>query len=73
MIDRYALPELRERAKKTPNKKTAEKLELKAQRLHKDVVKKILVQPRDPNKGEGVMKGEILKQPVKIIRASRTS
>lgn len=38
-----------------------------------DVVRKILVQPRDPNKGEGVMKGEILKSPVKIIRASRVS
>jgi peptidyl-prolyl cis-trans isomerase A (cyclophilin A) len=38
-----------------------------------DVVRKILVQPRDPNKGEGVMKGEILKAPVKITRASRVT
>jgi peptidyl-prolyl cis-trans isomerase A (cyclophilin A) len=38
-----------------------------------EVVKKILVMPRDPNKGEGVMKGEMLKAPVKILKVTRTS
>jgi peptidyl-prolyl cis-trans isomerase A (cyclophilin A) len=36
-----------------------------------DVVKKIIVLPTDPNRGEGAMKGEMLKAPVKITRASR--
>lgn len=36
-----------------------------------DVVKKILVMPRDPKKGEGVMKGEMLAKPVRIIRMTR--
>ena len=38
-----------------------------------DVVKRILVLPTDPNKGEGAMHGEILKQPVRIIRVSRAA
>ncbi len=36
-----------------------------------DVVKKIIVLPTDPNRGEGAMKGEMLKQPVRILKASR--
>lgn len=38
-----------------------------------DVVRKILVMPTDPKKGTGVMKGEILAKPVKIITARRVS
>lgn len=38
-----------------------------------DVVRKILVKPRDPNAGVGVMKGEMLKPPVKILSARRTT
>ena len=38
-----------------------------------DVVKKIIVLPTDPNRGEGAMKGEMLKAPVKIPRASRVA
>lgn len=38
-----------------------------------DVVKKIIVLPTDPNRGEGAMKGEMLKAPVKITRASRVT
>ena len=36
-----------------------------------EVVRKILVMPKDPNKGEGVMKGEMLVRPVKILTARR--
>lgn len=36
-----------------------------------DVVRKIIALPTDPNKGEGAMKGEILRQPVRITRVSR--
>lgn len=36
-----------------------------------EVVQKIIGLPVDPNRGEGAMKGEMLKTPVKIIRASR--
>jgi len=36
-----------------------------------DVVQKIIALPTDPTKGEGAMKGEMLKAPVKITRASR--
>ena len=36
-----------------------------------DVVQKIFEAPTDPNKGEGVMKGQFLDPPVKILRASR--
>ncbi len=36
-----------------------------------DVVKKIIVLPTDPNRGEGAMKGEMLRQPVRITRVSR--
>ncbi|TAJ68553.1 MAG: peptidylprolyl isomerase [Phenylobacterium sp.] len=36
-----------------------------------DVVQKIIAMPVDPNRGEGAMKGEMLKAPVKITRASR--
>jgi len=38
-----------------------------------DVVKKIIVLPTDPNRGEGAMKGEMLKQPVRITRVSRVA
>jgi peptidyl-prolyl cis-trans isomerase A (cyclophilin A) len=36
-----------------------------------EVVKQILVQPKDPAKGEGPMKGEILARPVPILTARR--
>jgi len=36
-----------------------------------DVVQKIIVLPTDPTKGEGAMKGEMLKQPVRITKVSR--
>lgn len=36
-----------------------------------DVVKKILSGERDPKKGEGVMKGEMLAKPVRIVTARR--
>lgn len=38
-----------------------------------DVVRKILVRPRDPNAGVGVMRGEMLKPPVRILSARRTT
>jgi len=38
-----------------------------------DVIKKIIVLPTDPNKGEGAMKGEILIHPVRITRVSRVA
>ena len=38
-----------------------------------DVVKKMLALPRDPNKGAGVMKGEMLKAPVPILTARRVA
>lgn len=38
-----------------------------------EVVKKIIALPVDPNKGEGAMKGEILRQPVRITRVSRVA
>jgi peptidyl-prolyl cis-trans isomerase A (cyclophilin A) len=36
-----------------------------------DVIRKIIVMPTDPNKGEGAMKGEMLLKPVKILKVSR--
>ena len=36
-----------------------------------DVVKKIFASPVDPDKGAGVMKGQFLEPPIKIIRAER--
>ena len=36
-----------------------------------EVVQKIIALPVDPNRGEGAMKGEMLKVPVKITKASR--
>ena len=36
-----------------------------------EVVQKIIGLPVDPNRGEGAMKGEMLKAPVRIIRATR--
>lgn len=36
-----------------------------------EVIRKIIVMPTDPNKGEGAMKGEMLVKPVKIIRVTR--
>ena len=38
-----------------------------------DVVKTIIVLPTDPTKGEGAMKGEMLKQPVRITKVSRVA
>ena len=38
-----------------------------------DVVRKLLVMPKDPNKGEGAMKGEMLVKPVRITKASRVT
>lgn len=38
-----------------------------------DVVRKIIALPVDPNRGEGAMKGEMLKQPVRISRISRVA
>ena len=36
-----------------------------------EVIRKIIVMPTDPNKGEGAMKGEILVKPVRITKVSR--
>ena len=36
-----------------------------------DVVKQILAAPISPTKGEGVMKGQMLDPPMKIIKAAR--
>ncbi|KEQ51943.1 peptidylprolyl isomerase [Sphingobium chlorophenolicum] len=36
-----------------------------------DVVKTILIAPKSPTAGEGVMKGQMLEQPVKILTARR--
>jgi peptidyl-prolyl cis-trans isomerase A (cyclophilin A) len=36
-----------------------------------DVVKKILAAPRSPTLGEGVMKGQMLAAPIKIISVRR--
>lgn len=38
-----------------------------------DVVQKIIALPTDPTKGDGAMKGEMLKQPVRITRISRVA
>ena len=38
-----------------------------------EVVRKIIVMPTDPNKGIGVMKGEMLLRPVKIVSARRVA
>jgi peptidyl-prolyl cis-trans isomerase A (cyclophilin A) len=38
-----------------------------------DVVKKLLAQPRDPNKGVGVMKGEMLAHPAPILTVRRVA
>jgi peptidyl-prolyl cis-trans isomerase A (cyclophilin A) len=38
-----------------------------------DVVKTILAAPTDPNKGEGVMKGQYLANPVAIVTARRSN
>ncbi|MDB5443139.1 MAG: ppiA [Phenylobacterium sp.] len=38
-----------------------------------DVVKTLLAQPRDPSKGVGVMKGEMLARPVPILTVRRTT
>ena len=38
-----------------------------------DLIKKMLVAPTDPNKGEGVMKGQYLAQPVTIVSARRSN
>lgn len=36
-----------------------------------DVVRQILAQPADPNAGEGMMKGQMLARPVKIVSVRR--
>lgn len=36
-----------------------------------DVVRKIYERPKSPTKGQGVMKGQMLEAPVKIIKATR--
>lgn len=36
-----------------------------------DVIRKIIVMPTDPNRGEGAMKGEMLVKPVRITRIGR--
>jgi len=36
-----------------------------------DVVKAILAAPVSPTKGDGVMKGQMLDPPVKIVKAAR--
>jgi peptidyl-prolyl cis-trans isomerase A (cyclophilin A) len=38
-----------------------------------DLIKRILAAPTDPNKGEGVMKGQFLAAPVTIVTARRTN
>jgi peptidyl-prolyl cis-trans isomerase A (cyclophilin A) len=38
-----------------------------------DVVRKLLGEPRDPTKGVGVMKGEMLARPVTILTVRRTT
>jgi peptidyl-prolyl cis-trans isomerase A (cyclophilin A) len=38
-----------------------------------DLVKTILAAPTDPNKGEGVMKGQFLAQPIVIVTARRSN
>jgi peptidyl-prolyl cis-trans isomerase A (cyclophilin A) len=38
-----------------------------------DVVKKLLAAPRDPTRGVGVMKGEMLAHPVRILTVRRTT
>jgi len=38
-----------------------------------DVIRKIIVMPTDPNRGEGAMKGEMLVKPVRITRVSRVA
>ncbi len=37
-----------------------------------DLLRQMLAMPADPNKGEGVMKGQFLLQPVKILTARRS-
>ena len=37
-----------------------------------DVIKAILIAPKSPTKGEGVMKGQMLETPVKILSVRRT-
>jgi peptidyl-prolyl cis-trans isomerase A (cyclophilin A) len=36
-----------------------------------EVIRKIIVMPTDPNRGEGAMKGEMLVKPVRITKVSR--
>ena len=38
-----------------------------------DVVRSIQAGPKSPTAGEGVMKGQMLQQPVKIVTARRQS
>lgn len=38
-----------------------------------EVIRKIIVLPTDPNRGEGAMKGEMLVKPVRITKVSRVA
>ncbi len=38
-----------------------------------EVIRKIIVMPTDPNKGEGAMHGEMLVKPVRILRVTRVT
>lgn len=38
-----------------------------------EVIRKIIVMPTDPNKGEGAMHGEMLVKPVQILRVTRVT
>lgn len=38
-----------------------------------EVIRKIIVMPTDPNRGEGAMKGEMLAKPVRILKVSRVA
>lgn len=38
-----------------------------------EVIRKIIVMPTDPNKGEGAMHGEMLVKPVRILRVTRVA
>jgi peptidyl-prolyl cis-trans isomerase A (cyclophilin A) len=38
-----------------------------------EVIRKIIVLPTDPNRGEGAMKGEMLVKPVRITKVSRVT
>jgi peptidyl-prolyl cis-trans isomerase A (cyclophilin A) len=37
-----------------------------------DIIRHMLEAPTDPNKGDGIMKGQMIAQPIKIVTARRT-